>query len=161
LYLFGAIVNLELESYIQLSGVFLRLANIHVSFKYIISKDFNRAIEVKYCLLPMCLLLVWGSRKRYFLLSMAELAVKPAYKTMKSSLDLGEYFEGTIEVQLAYFYCLQINVIELRVVCKNILMINGINYWLREHPFLHALHTDTINTIPKILNNKTYTSFFL
>jgi hypothetical protein len=109
----------------------------------------------------MCLLLVWGSRKRYFLLSMAELAVKPAYKTMKSSLDLGEYFEGTIEVQLAYFYCLQINVIELRVVCKNILMINGINYWLREHPFLHALHTDTINTIPKILNNKTYTSFFL
>lgn len=161
MYLFGAIVNLELKSYIQLSGVFLRLANIHVSFKYIISKDFNRTVKVKDCLLPMCLLFIWRSRKWDFLLSVTELAVKPADKSMKYSLDLGENFEGTIEIQLAYFYCLQIDIIELRVVCKNVLMINRINYRLWKHPFFHAFHTNTINTIPKILNNITYTNFFL
>lgn len=161
MYLFGAIVNLKLKSYIQLSRVFLRFANIHVSFKYVTSKDFNRAVKIKYSLLPMCLFFVWGSRKRYFLLSVTELTVKPAYKSMKNSLYLGENFEGTIEVQLAYFYCLQIDIIELRVVCKNVLMINRINYWLWKHPFLHTFHTDTINTIPKILNNITYTNFFL
>jgi len=153
LYLFRAIVELELESYVQLSWILLCLANVHISFKDILSKYFNRAIKVEYCLLPMSLLFVWRSWQGYLLLSMTELAVEPTHEAVKNSFYLGENFERTIKVQLAYLYCLQIDIVKFRVIRQNILMVDWIHNWLRKNPFFHTFHTDSIYTIPKILNN--------
>ena len=100
----------------------------------------------------MGVFLVGRSGEHDLLHSMAEVAIEPAYKSMDNAIQLDVESEGTVEVQFGNCNFFKIDIVELEGVGENVLMVNWINNGLREHPFLHALHANSIDIVPKTLS---------
>lgn len=92
---------------------------------------------------------------------MTEVTIEPTHETMNDSIYFYIQFEAAVEVQLLNGYLLEVDIVKLETVSKDVLMINGVHDRLRKNPLLHAFHTDPINVVPKVLNRPMITSFFL
>lgn len=144
--------HLELEAHVQLTRVLLGLAHVQVALEEVAGQHFDRLVDVKHCLLPVCLLLVWRGGKRDLLLAVAEVAVEPAYEAVDDAVELDVEAEGAVEVEFAHLHCFEVDVVELEGVAEDILMLDRIDYRLRQDPLLHALHADAVDIVPKTLN---------
>jgi hypothetical protein len=102
----------------------------------------------------MRLLFVRRGREDDLFAPMAEVTIEPAHESVDCALKFHIKAKGAIEIQLSYGNLLEIDVVEFIRVSKDVLVLNRVDYWLRENPFLHAFHADSINVIPEILGKQ-------
>jgi hypothetical protein len=90
--------HLVLNAHVQLPRVLLSLAHVYVALERLPWQHAHGLVHVKHCLLPMRVLLVGRSRKHDLFHSMAEVTIKPAYKSMNNAVQLDVKGEATVKV---------------------------------------------------------------
>ena len=151
--------HLELEAHVQLPRVLLGLAHVQVALEEVARQHLHRLVDVEHRLLPVRLLLVGRGREGHLLLAVAEVAVEPAHEAVHEAVQLDVQPEAAVEVQLAHLDRLQVDVVELEGVAEDVLVLDGVDDRLGQHPLLHALHADAVDGVPKALNDPCLTSF--
>lgn len=130
--------------------VLLGLAHRYASVYHVASLHIHRLVEIEHRLLPVRLFFVGGSRQVDLLCTVAKVTVEPCDETVHASLHFNLKGEVTLEVQFLNGDCLEVDVVEFVSSGKDVLMVDGVDDGLRQHPFLHALHAHPINAVPVV-----------